>query len=378
MNTHSYTFHAFLTCPLLVTAYLLLWPHPSEGAENQKLAPHSRIVTSKEADLKTGAGIKQKLSPGEVVLVTEKNQEWLWVPLLGGWVRETDVRIPKDLVTYLDKAIAEKPTVERYQLRAIARQELKQYADALSDIEAALKLDPDNAHLYINRAGIKRLQQQNLQALNDLNQAIKLTPQSEHAYQLRGMLYLEDHQPKFAINDFSRVIKMNPKSVNALNARGIAHLEQGKQDLALKDFDQAIKVNNFVSQVFCNRAGIWQEMQQYDAAIKDYQRAIELNPLSPVALNDLAWLFATCEDTKYQNPEAAILHAKQACELTQSKDPNLLDTLATAYLADNQVDQAIKTLERATQNADPQAKIELDKKLAEYRKMQNSTQEPQN
>lgn len=370
MPAHLTTNCCFLSCQLLLLVHMSFCSLVLKAAENQKLAPHTRIVTASEADLKTGAGIKQKLNPGEVVLVTEKNQEWLWVPLLGGWVRESDVRLPKDLVSYLDKAIAEKPTVERYQLRAIARQELKQYPDALSDIEAALKLDPENAHLYINRAGIRRLQQKNREALEDLNHAIELAPQSEHAYQLRGMLYLEDHQPQYAINDFNRAIQRNPQSVNALNARGIAHLEQGKPDLALEDFDQAIKINNFVSQVFCNRAGIWQDRQQYAAAIKDYQRAIELNPMSPIALNDLAWLYATCQDADYRNPQAAVLHAKQACELTKSQDANLLDTLATAYQANHQIEMAVKTLDLAIQNADDQTKAELKKKRSEFRKMQ--------
>ena len=363
--------------PGLLLGYLFLCCLPAASAENQKLAPHTRIVTSREADLKTADGIKQKLNPGEVVLITEKNQEWLWVPLLGGWVRESDVRIPGDLISYLDKAIQEKPTVERYQLRAIARQELKHYEAAIADIDAAIKLKPDNAHLYINRAGIQRLQQQSRAALDDLNHAIKLAPHSAHAYQLRGMLYLEDHQPKFAIADFNRALKRNPKAVDSLNARGIAYLEQGKPDLALQDFDEAIKLNNFVSQVFGNRAGVWEEKQQYAAAIKDYQRAIELNPLSPIIHNDLAWLYATCQDPEFRNPKAAVLHAKQACELTQSQDANLLDTLATAYQANDQLELAIKTLESAIQKAAPDGKSEMQEKLSKYRKMQDLAQDQQ-
>ncbi|QDT26881.1 lipoprotein NlpI [Gimesia panareensis] len=377
MSTYLTTTTGSRACQLLILGSMLFCTGISKAAENQKLAPHTRIVTAREADLKTGAGIKQKLNPGEVVLVTEKNQEWLWVPLLGGWVRESDVRIPKDLVTYLDKAIKEKPTVERYQLRAIARQELKQYEAALADVEAALKLNPDNAHLFINRASIRRLQQETRLALEDLNHAIELAPHSEHAFQLRGMLYLEDHQPQYAIRDFDQAVKLNPRSVNALNARGIAHLEQGKQDLALKDFDQAIKLNNFVSQVFCNRAGVWQEMKQYGSAIKDYQRASELNPLSPIVHNDLAWLYATCEDPDHLNPEAAILHAKQACELTNNRDANMLDTLAIAYLKNEQVSQAVKTLEIAIQNADAANKSELQKKLANYKKKLEIVQDQQ-
>lgn len=370
-----YTFSIKRIGLFLLACSICLSPLKISADENQKLVPHIRIVTGKEAELKTSAGIKQTLNPGEAVLVTEKNQAWLWAPILGGWIRETDVRTPDKLIPYLNKMIQEEPTVERYQMRGIAYQELKQYPQALADLEAAIKLKPDNANLYINRANIRRLQQQNRLALQDLNRALELAPQSAHAYLLRGMLYLEDHQPQLAINDFNRALENDPDSVNALNARGIAHLEQGKQDLALKDFNQAIKANNFVSQVFCNRAGVWQEQKQFASAIKDYQRAIELDPLSAVAHNDLAWLYASCTDPDFQNPSAAVQHAQKACEITKSSDANLLDTLASAYLANDQVELAIKTLDTAIQKAAPEQKNQLQKKRTKYAKMEKRTQD---
>ena len=60
--------------PGLLLGYLFLCCLPAASAENQKLAPHTRIVTSREADLKTADGIKQKLNPGEVVLITERGR----------------------------------------------------------------------------------------------------------------------------------------------------------------------------------------------------------------------------------------------------------------------------------------------------------------
>lgn len=338
------------------------------GAEEPKIVPRIRIVTAKDAEIKTSGGTLQKVSPGEVVLITQSNQEWLWIPLQGGWIKETDVRTPDELIQFLNQALEKEPTAERYHLRGIAWQVLKKYDQALSDFNAALKLKADNPHIYVNRGNIWRLKGESENALTDLNRAIQLNPSSANAFHIRGLIQYESQQTQKAIADFSEAIRLHPRMISALNARGIAYRSLNQLDQALQDFNQAIKTNNFVSEVFSNRASLWEQKQQYESAIKDYQRALELNPSSATAHNDLAWLYATCPDRKFRDPETAVTHAEQACELTQSTDWNLLDTLATAYQENQQTDEAVKALTKAIQKAPAEEKNELQKKLDILRK----------
>lgn len=336
--------------------------------EEQNIFTRIRIVTSKEAEIKTGAGTIHQVSPGEVLVVTQRNKEWLWIPILGGWIKVNDVKSPEELIQLLDNSIESEPTADRYQLRGIAHQVLKNYEEALADFNASLKLKADNSHLYVNRGNIWRLKNKHSEALKDLNSAIKLDRSNANALNIRGLIYFNNGEAQKAINDFSEAIRINPQMISALNARGIAYRELKQTELALKDFNQAIQANNFVSEVFSNRASLWEQKKMFESAIKDYKRAIELNPSSAVAHNDLAWLYVTCDDSKYRNPKAAVSHAERACELTEFEDANLLDTLATAYIENEQIDKAVEFLNKAIQKAPANQKIILKKKLAKFKK----------
>ncbi|WP_417383966.1 tetratricopeptide repeat protein [Gimesia sp.] len=320
-------------------------------------------MATKGAELKTGSGVLSQLNPGEVLVATQRNQEWLWIPLQGGWINSADLKTPEELILILDRFIENEPTAERYHLRGIAQQVLKNYPAALADFAASLKLKPENAHIYVNRGNIRRLQKEYDLALEDLNQALKLNDKDAKAYYIRGLIRLEQKQYQSAVEDLTKAIQLQPQMVAAMNARGIAFREMNQLDRALQDFNQAIKTNNFVSEVFSNRAAIWEHQGQFESAIKDYQRALELNPSSAVAHNDLAWLYATCTDVKLQNPKLAVSHAVKACELTSFEDWNLLDTLATAYQANQQLDKASHTLNQAIQKAPDEQKNVLKKKL---------------
>ncbi len=342
---------------------VILHAHNHTYCEQPEIFSQTMIVATKGAELKTGEGLISQLNPGEVLVATQRNAEWLWIPLRGGWINVANLKAPEELISILDQFIETKPTAERYHLRGIAQQVLKNYPAALSDFAASLKLKPENAHIYVNRGNIRRLQKEYDLALEDLNQAIHLNDKDANAHYIRGLIRLEQKQLQSAVEDLTKAIQQNPQMVAALNARGIAYRELNQWDQSLQDFNQAIKANNFVSEVFSNRAAIWEHRAQFDSAIKDYQRALELNPSSAVAHNDLAWLYATCADEKLQNSELAVSHAEKACELTRFEDWNLLDTLATSYQANQQLNKASHTLTQAIQKAPVEQKKVLKMKL---------------
>lgn len=353
---------------LIVLTIVILDFEVVYGLEAPKIFSKIKIVTSKAAEIKTGTGTIHQVSPGEVLVVTQSNKEWLWIPLLGGWIKETDVKAPEALIQLLDQSIQAAPTADRYQLRGIAYQALQQYEKALADFNASLSLESDNAHLYVNRGNIWRLQNKPAEALQDLNRAIKLEPSRANAFHIRGLVYFYNQEIKKAIQDFSAAIRIRPQMISALNARGIAYRELNQLDSALQDFNQAIKANSFVSEVFSNRASVWEQKKQFESAIKDYKRAIELNPSSAIAHNDLAWLYVTCDDSRFRDSTAAVLHAQKACELTEFGDANLLDTLATAYLENQQTDKAVEFLKKAIEKAPDDQKNIIKKKLEKIKK----------
>jgi tetratricopeptide (TPR) repeat protein len=90
---------------------------------------------------------------------------------------------------------------------------------------------------------------------------------------------------------------------------------------------------------------LWYSRQNYERTIKAYKKALTLLPDSPQVLNNLAWLYATCEDERYRNPKQAIAFAKRAAALSES--PHVLDTLAESHYVNGQFEEAISASKNA-------------------------------
>ena len=98
-------------------------------------------------------------------------------------------------------------------------------------------------------------------------------------------------------------------------------------------------------------------------AIKHWTEAVALKPDWAEVYNNLAWVLAANEDAKLRDPEEAVQFAKKACELTNYKQPQMLDTLSVAYAAAGRFPQAIETAEKAINLAQTTGKNELAEKI---------------
>jgi Zn-dependent protease with chaperone function len=94
--------------------------------------------------------------------------------------------------------------------------------------------------------------------------------------------------------------------------------------------------------------------QHYSQAIAAYEDSLELIPHNTNALNNLAWLYATCDNHDFRNPPRALALAKQAANLEPA--PHILDTLAESYFVNGQMaaarDVAQQALALARKNRD--------------------------
>jgi tetratricopeptide (TPR) repeat protein len=87
----------------------------------------------------------------------------------------------------------------------------------------------------------------------------------------------------------------------------------------------------------------------YAETAKAYEHSLALAPENPQVLNNLAWLYATCEDETIRKPERAFNLARRAAALDPS--PHVLDTLAECYFINGDVDNAIRFSQRALNSA---------------------------
>jgi thiol-disulfide isomerase/thioredoxin len=87
-------------------------------------------------------------------------------------------------------------------------------------------------------------------------------------------------------------------------------------------------------------------------------------------LNDLAMHYAAGRDLAQRDPARAFRLARKAVALTQEKDAAILDTLATAYYAACDIDQAIEWQRKAVAAAEEGDREQIEATLAYYLKVQ--------
>jgi tetratricopeptide (TPR) repeat protein len=128
----------------------------------------------------------------------------------------------------------------------------------------------------------------------------------------------------------------------------------GKQvyDEAVEDYTQAIALHPRFVDGYVERGWAYLAAKAYENAHRDFVQAMWLEGKNARALNSLAWFLATCPEENTRDGKRALELAKKACELTQWKNPSMLDTLAAAYAETGQYADAAKWEQKALESPD--------------------------
>ena len=183
--------------------------------------------------------------------------------------------------------------------------------------------------------------------------------------------------------------KLHNYLAGAHRNRGMALYDLGQLDASIKDYEKAIEIwtrlvsleqrDEYLAMVYIDRGDALYDQGKLNASIQDHEKTIEIytrlvdqEGRSELAVDlaesliSLAWLYATCHDDLFRNPEKAGRYATKACELTTWQDHNCLDALAAACASADEFDAAVKWQSRAIELAPEDVKDELQPMLELY------------
>ncbi len=193
---------------------------------------------------------------------------------------------PADALTNYDRAITLDPKFARvYMNRGLIYTTLGHYDYALDDYNKSVDLDPTFARTFNNRGAAYLYLQQYDKALADFSQVISLDSRYTQAYINRGSTYRILKQHDQAIADFSKALELNPTSSLVYSYRGSSYKDLKKYDEAIADFNKAIELNPRNATFYGYRGNTYNDLKEYDKAIVDLSKAIELNGTYAAAYN---------------------------------------------------------------------------------------------
>ncbi|MFM6788747.1 MAG: tetratricopeptide repeat protein, partial [Microcystis panniformis] len=199
------------------------------------------------------------------------------------------------------------------QQQSVVYGSLENYEQALTVINQAISLVPNNPKSYIIKSGVLYDLKRYDEGLAAITQAIELAPRA-FWYSNRGIIYYNQQKYKLALDDFNKAIELNPNYAEAYGNRGLLYYNQQKYELALSDYDKAIEINHNYAEAYVNRGVLYRLQEKYELALADYDKAIELNRNDAVAYYNRGVLYAILgqpEKVKIDLQQAAILFRQQ-------------------------------------------------------------------
>jgi tetratricopeptide (TPR) repeat protein len=249
-----------------------------------------------------------------------------------------------------------------------------QYDKAIENYKQVVQITPSDYETYNNMGAAFLTQGQFDQAVVSYSQSLKIKPDYAIAIYNLGLAKLKQGKYAEAVAQFTRALVITPNSPEAYNELGNAYTGLGKYDLAIKNYEKAIKLKpDYITAIY-NAGMATLKQNKYDKTIEYFRKALEQNPDSVIVLNSLAWILATAEDSRFQNPTDAVKYAEKACKLINYNDAAYLDTLAAACASAGIFDQAVQTAEKAFKLAEVNEQEKLANEIQEHLKVYKAKQ----
>jgi len=225
------------------------------------------------------------------------------------------------------------------------------YADA-GDLEAAtrcfrktLQIAPDFEQAHDQLGQVLIQQKKFTEAEAQYAEILGLNPYSADAHKRLGDVLVREGRYSEAEAEYSNALMMKPDDADINQSLNIARLKAENE----RNFTNLYNALNILptAETHTQIAISLTIKGDYPDAISHYLEALRLKPDAVDALNNLAWLLATCPDAQIRNGTQAVKYAERACELTHYHTIPMVGTLAAAYAEAGRFDDAIATAKKA-------------------------------
>lgn len=219
--------------------------------------------------------------------------------------------------------------------------------EAIEYFRHALKIEPKNLSTLNNLAAVLIKQEKFDDAIHYLREALSVDSNSPEIHNNLGAAFLRMGKTDEAMKHFEEALKIKPNNWKAL--ANLANVFYQKRDVerAINLFDKALRINPKDTQSRYIMANILTQLRRYPEAIQTMQEGLRISPDNVALLNLLAKILLSAPDPKLIDRKQALTLARHASEITEEKNPESLDILASAYATLGNFKQAAKIARKA-------------------------------
>jgi tetratricopeptide (TPR) repeat protein len=209
-----------------------------------------------------------------------------------------------------------------------------------------LAKNPAAAEAHNDLGVILARREQYSEAMSHFSAAVRFNSNSAAAHvNLGNGFALSGNLPE-AEAHFSTALKIKPNDPETHAKLANILCAQGRDRDALLHLQHAARFKPSV-ETHLELATLLYKTGNYQNAVTLYRRIVEQKPDLPEALNNLAWLLATCADDRVRDGAEAVSCSEHACRLTHFDQPGFMSTLAAAYAEAGRFPEAVSTTETA-------------------------------
>jgi tetratricopeptide (TPR) repeat protein len=226
--------------------------------------------------------------------------------------------------------------------RAVSRLKSGELDTAMADFNELLVLNKTNDLFYQWRGGVHLAKGEVDKGIEDLTRAIEINSQNDAAYLNRAQACRMAGQFDKAIEDLTQCLRLNPTNQMAYKTRAACYNAKSETKKEIQDWSDGLRISPEDATALALRGRAYCLVKKFAEALADYRKAIRIEPTNNLACNNLAWLHATCPISRFRDGKDAIKMAVKACELTDWKRWDWIDTLAAAYAEAHDFENAVK------------------------------------
>ena len=164
---------------------------------------------------------------------------------------------------------------------------MTKYEDAIKDYDKSLSLNPNFYGTYCNRGIAKYYLKNYVEALVNLDKAIIMQPDCHEAYVYRAKIYEYQGDYDDMQKDMTYVYKNLKKEENAYNKYlyGVVLLSFKEYEQAIEWFDKALNDNYRVAPIYLDKSKAYYELGKKEEAIKTLDYVAKINILEPTLIS---------------------------------------------------------------------------------------------